>query len=352
MVKNTGNVLPLLYARWMNDFLDAPLPVEPRAVCAECHMIRQREIPCPSDAVFHPNTKCCTFMPEVPNFLVGAVLADTSTDGSAGREAFEKGALSQAVINPLGVFPTPEYTMNYRFNYRTFGQREGLRCPYYMVEAGGLCAVWQHRNSRCSTWFCTHERGSLSVVFWKYLDKLLAAVETALARWCLLRIDLGGQALTELIPASGDPVAGSKTVWGRWAGREREFFMECSRAVQVLQWADVMEIVGPETHMLARLVEDAFRKWQTFRIPQRLVRGQWKAETVVPGRKRVWTFSPFDPLDLDVATLDALILFDGCSATADIVQEIENRFGIRLEPTLLQRLCDVQILVPCDTSGV
>lgn len=352
MVKNTVSVLPPLYARWMDEFLGAPVPVEARSVCAECHMIRPREIPCPSDAVFHPNTKCCTFMPEIANFLAGAVLADASADVAAGREAFEKGALSQAVINPLGVFPTPEYTMNYRFNSRTFGQRETLRCPYYMAEPGGQCAIWQHRNSRCSTWFCTHDRGSLSVVFWKYLDKLLAAVEIALARWCLLQIDLDAHALTELIPASGEPVAGSKAVWGRWAGREREFFMECSRAVDSLHWVDVMEIVGPETHVLVRLAQDAFRKWQTFLIPQRLVRGPWKAETVMPGRKRVWTFSPFDPLDLDIALLDSLTLFDGCSDTYDVVQRIETNIGIRLEPALLQKLCDVQILVPCDTSGV
>lgn len=338
-----------LYARWILEFLGAPLPVEVRAKCADCSMIRPRAIPCASDAVFHPNTKCCTFMPELPNFLVGSVLDDPSPDSAAGRKFFEQQALARAVINPLGVFPTAEYSMLYRFNSRNFGRLESLRCPYYMVEADGACAIWRHRNGRCATWFCTHERGSVSVVLWKYLDRLLASVETSLARWCLLTLDLGSSALSELIPASGDPPAGSKSVWGRWAGREREFFVECSRAVRALSWNAVLEIAGPETHVLARLTRDAFRKWQSSVIPELLMRGAWKEETIVPGRLRVWSFSPFDPLELDSALLDALSLFDGTSRTQEVLQKMERERAIRLEPELLQKLCDVRILVEVES---
>jgi hypothetical protein len=261
---------------------------------------------------------------------------------------FEENAIARAVINPLGIFPTPEYSMLYRFNQRNFGMRESLRCPYYIAQDGGLCAIWKHRNGRCSTWFCKHERGSVSVVFWKYLDKLLSSVETALAKWCLLEVDPGSRALAELIPASGDPVAGSKTVWGKWAGNEREFFMACARAVECLSWSRIAEIVGPETHVLARLTRDAFEKLQSSAIPERLKQNAWTAEACGPSRRRVWTYSPFDPLELDNSLLDALSLFDGTRPTAEVIDAIQAGREIHIDTPLLQKLCDVRILIEAD----
>ena len=37
------------------------------------------------DLQFEPSTKCCTFLPELPNFLVGAMLADTDPAAAEGR---------------------------------------------------------------------------------------------------------------------------------------------------------------------------------------------------------------------------------------------------------------------------
>lgn len=328
----------------MDEFLGAPLPVEVRSTCSDCAMARRPEHACKSDIVFLPNTKCCTFTPELPNFLVGAVLADASPEAAAGRVAFERGALARGVINPLGVFPSTEYSRLYSFNKNNFGRLENLLCPYYMAEEGGLCAIWKHRNGRCSTWFCKHERGSVSVVFWKYIDRLLSAVETALARWCLLKMDLGSRALAELIPASGDPIKRS-SVWGNWAGREREFFMECASAVEALSWKEVWNITGPEIHVLARLTADSFREWQNPRIPERLRYIVWKVEHYGNLEYRVWGYSKFDPIDLSYAILEALPLFDGTRSTAENVARIESEFGIQLDNALLQKLCDVRILV-------
>lgn len=351
MAKHENSPLPDLYAEWMMDFLGGPLPVEVRATCNDCQMYKAREIPCKSDVVFHPNTKCCTFFPELPNFLVGAVLADSSEETARGKEFFERGAIARGVINPLGIFPTAEYSMSYGFNKDNFGQRESLKCPYYMAEEGGLCAIWKYRNGRCSTWFCKHERGTISVVFWKYLDRLLAAVERSISLWCLQKIDLGLRALTELIPASGAPIPGAKSVWGKYEGQEREFFISCAKAVRQLSWKDVLEIAGPETHVLARLVQDAFGKYNNPSVPPRLKCGAWKAERCGPSTMRVWTYSPFDPLELDTALLNALSYFDGRRSTAEALGCIQANPNLQLDSALLQKLCGVRILVEEEIDG-
>jgi len=71
--------LPVLYADLFPDFFRKEVPAETKATCAWCAM-------CPSSAsgavesvdgvsrLFRPDTKCCTYYPKLPNYLVGAIL--------------------------------------------------------------------------------------------------------------------------------------------------------------------------------------------------------------------------------------------------------------------------------------
>ncbi len=69
------STLPPLYAGWIDDLLGGPLPHESEATCEDCAM-RPSGPAAAGALVFAAETKCCTYVPEVPNFLVGRILDD------------------------------------------------------------------------------------------------------------------------------------------------------------------------------------------------------------------------------------------------------------------------------------
>lgn len=328
----------------MLEFLGKPLPAEIHATCHDCAMAPPNSGACGCDVVFRPELKCCTFMPDIPNFLAGAVLADESPEAAEGRALFDRNAEARAFVTPLGAFPPEHYSVLYKFNAGNFfGRSESLKCPYFIME-GGLCGIWRHRNGRCSTWFCRHERGAVGKNLWLRVDKLLSAVESSLAKWCLLQLDIGPDAMAAWIPPSGDPVPGTRGAWGEWAGKERELFRACWRLVEPLNWKQVMQITGPEIHVLARLAAEAFRQRQIHQIPARLRCGHINVEPMDGGISRVWAYSLMDSLDLNSTLVSCLSMFNG-NPTGETLMRLELEHGIRLEPDLLQKLCDFGILV-------
>src|SRR5262245_45338172 len=107
-----------------------------------------------------------------------------------------------------------------------------MRCPHYREDIGG-CGVWRHRSATCSTWYCKYDRGAVGMAFWDPLRDLLKAAEEALARWCLLELELDADALDGLTPERGEKPSPSApdldgaadptrygAVWGQWHGRE------------------------------------------------------------------------------------------------------------------------------------
>ena len=68
--------LPSLYAGWMDALLEGPIPAETNATCHDCAMSPPAEEAPGSTFLFKPASKCCTYWPALPNFLVGRILAD------------------------------------------------------------------------------------------------------------------------------------------------------------------------------------------------------------------------------------------------------------------------------------
>ena len=115
--------LPPLHARWMDAALVAPIPEEETATCNDCAMCKpkrgvgSRELP-PS---FNAEVKCCTFMPEMHNFLVGAVLDDPTTS-PAGRASVEARIAARAAVTPLGLLRTKAFHAAYNDGHESFGR--------------------------------------------------------------------------------------------------------------------------------------------------------------------------------------------------------------------------------------
>lgn len=313
--------LPPLYSRWIAQLLGTRLLSEPRATCSDCVMCRRMEPETPSDSRFQPGLKCCTYMPELPNYLVGAILLDDSLEFAAGRAQFERKAL-RATITPLGVTPPDVYHLLYKM--RTFGKSEVLLCPYYRDERGGECSIWKYRTARCATWFCKFERGRTGFELWQAVDHLLTAIEHSLAMRFAWRLG-----------ARPDRDASSQEAWGDWAGRARDFYSECFRQVQVLDWETVLTFAGEPAQSYARKAHRALRILNEVQLPQWVKKGTYQSEPLPGGGMRIWAYSKHDPVDISREAAETLEVVE---------REPVSETG--LDPALVLKLLDMHVLIP------
>jgi hypothetical protein len=352
-------MLPPLYARWVDGLLVGPIPEERTATCSDCVMCKQTNAAGSSSGVFfNPETKCCTFQPTLHNFLVGAVLADASSDTAPGRASVEARIAAGVSVSPLGLGRPSMVAARYELaGTEGFGKVRALRCPHYLEEGGGRCGVWRHRESTCATWFCKHDRGNTGKEFWWHLHELLRTVENSLARWAVLRLDVGAAALGALFAAGAPPIAtpqeldgspapgAQRRVWGNWWGREREFYLEAARLIEPLTWEEVATICGPETAIQVVLVREAYAKLVSDEIPERLRLGPVLIEPIDAERSRVVTYSTNDALDIPRRLVEVLHYFDG-RPTSEALDRLADEQRIKLQRELVRRLVDFNVLRP------
>lgn len=232
--------LPSLYDKWIRELLGRGVPKEERATCQSCPMVRSSSGD--GEAKFSSETKCCTYTPDLPNFLAGLVLADDDTAAATGRATLRARIERRTAVTPLSVGIPPSTAQVYgATGDSVFGRSLALRCPHYVADVG-RCSIWKHRNSVCMTWFCRYVRGPIGHQFWMQTKELFRAVESQLALLCaeeLLgdseqliavlaesRAALPERLADELVGPSSDRYA---ALWGSWTGREEEFFVKCSR---------------------------------------------------------------------------------------------------------------------------
>jgi len=323
--------LPPLYQMWMDRALGNPVYSEPRATCDECVMCTVPERPAFGDYRFNPNTKCCAYHPSLANFLVGAVLSDDDPGFAGAKDQFVRGALA-AKVSPIGVNPTDFTKLFYKV--KPFGKHERIRCPFYMHQMGGMCAIWKYRNGRCSTWFCKHDRGRAGFRFWNVLEEMLTFAEQKLATWCV-------EDLLIFRERSSD---WREDIWGNWCYREADFFVACWEKVQPIAWEQVLTIGGSELQSLVVKTKTTFEQLTLPNILEGPQKSNFRSEDVGNGIIRIWSYSPYNPVDLPREIVDALDLFDG-RPVETVVAQIENERGVRIDRALLNELADYQILV-------
>jgi hypothetical protein len=335
--------LPLVYERWLHSLLGRSNPQEPRATCDDCAMCPRPEEPREAAATyFEPDTKCCSFMPELPNHVVGRILADVSPENEPGRASTLARIRAGTAVTPLGLGSAPT---------------ERARCPHLVDgDRGARCGIHAHRNSACATWFCKHDRGEIGRSFWRATHRFLAAIEASLARHCLGVLDVGEESLALLIATQRtveevpyDPATQRPgLLWGRWASREPEFFVACAELVEPLSLAEVLAIGGPEVRLAATLLERAAAVLVEDAPLVQLRMGRLHQQAATAGVRRVATYSPLDPLDLPVDLLDVLHHFDGRPVAA-VLQDLAENAGIELDEALVRKLVDFRVLEPPET---
>lgn len=351
--------LPPLYAGWMVALLGGEIPTEREATCDDCAMCAGPDsAPAQSLTFFSPDTKCCTYQPSLPNFLVGRIVSDTSPEAAAGRETVEARMAARVGVTPLGVRCPPTYSLLYHYGAtRGFGHSRSMRCPHYLEE-GGRCGVWRHRSAVCATWFCKHVRGAVGRHFWNLLYRLLTAIENDLAWWCVLELGMGRN-LEPLLAPSEQPsgielsaadldqtadVEAYRLVWADWSGREAAFYTECGRLVDALTWDEVSSIVGPETRALATLAKRAYQDLLDTTLPARLKVGPFRVLSSDRSTTQIASYSGNDPLAVPTEVVPCFSLFDG-RPKREVVREIESKHHLRFTDGFLRKLTDFNVLV-------
>ncbi len=348
--------LPPLYARWAAD-MNLDLAPEPLATCDACVMLRPAADARPEGVYFDEATKCCTYQPALPNFLVGRILADRQAPADRGREVLLRRLAHREGVTPLGVEPSAVMRDLYLATTHagTFGRTPELVCPHFAPGATHNCGIWRHRNATCATWHCKHARGATGWRAWRRLRELLALVEARLARWCAVEVGLGLEGLANLLAlsdASGRPEERApstperayKQAWGPWAGREVDFFEACAERVGQLGWEDVVRVCGADAALGLALCRHAAAAVTTTLTSTLRAADFELGPADSHGAQAVSGYSPYDPLVLPAELVAALRAFDG-RPTAEVLAELE-RGGLSLDDGLVSALVDFDLLLP------
>jgi hypothetical protein len=332
------------YGALLPDVFDGPAIVEARATCGDCAM-------CPSPGVdaarglvvehFLPSTKCCTYHPTLPNFLVGALLSDFNPDMADGRRRIVEAVARGEGVTPLGIAPPAEYARRYREERPTsFGRSEVLLCPYY-ARSTGSCSIWRHRESVCTTFFCKHTLGATGHSFWMGLRAYLEHVEAALAR----------DAAAHLVPEAHSGASG----WGEWRGREVDLYIACADHVRRLDRGAFAEIVDGETErttepaaMLLKTVVDRHSAAVDLRAAHasHLVLNRRLHVVGADAGVAVTVDNRYDSVFLSDTLFEALKEFSSSEPARAVQARLRRDHGVDLPDEMVSKLAILGILLP------
>lgn len=327
--------LPDPYADWLRTLCGGPLPQERRATCDDCVM-------CAPDVVggneFAPSSKCCTYVPRLPNFMMGRILNDTSLE--EGRQTVLARLGMGIGVSPLGleVSAADQAAYDAIVSNDAFGRSAALRCPHYLDD--GRCGVWRNRNGVCSTWFCKHESGALSQTFWETVQLMFTELERVVGYWVARRVRW---------PEGVDDVFESDKQlfaldWGPHADDAAGFYSACAAEFAKLDWRRVRQIGDANFDRLCAAVQSAYAVIKG-PLPKRLcAAGDLEVFPRADGQVDVLAYSATDPMTLSGALFDDLESFDG-RRVLDVMADLKAR-GVEIDLDLVAQLRAFEVLKP------
>jgi Fe-S-cluster containining protein len=296
-------MMPRIYERLLPPFFDTLAPAEPKASCSNCAMCAPAE-PVAGVTYFRSDTKCCTYQPTLPNYLVGAILADTEPAMAEGQRRVREHIASRVGVTSRWLAPSRKRLAIFNAaRDASFGRSTVLRCPYYEPN-GGLCTVWRHRESVCSTFFCKYAAGADGQAFWRAVEWYLRQVERGLARHAidviapeLLEPQRGpAQMSIEELEDRPPSDADYASFWGAWQGREAELYEKAYEVVRALSMEDVARIAGAGEELAA--LEATHAKLVSPRLPDKLRLDLYRPPIETADGVVVGTYSAYEPIQL------------------------------------------------------
>lgn len=255
-------VLPEVYQKFLDRKILNLDIAETKATCDNCLRARDKRFPYSYEA----NLKCCTFVPFIPNFAVGGILAQKLD----GHKVIEKMIEESRFALPLGIFPDFDY--QYRFinkKQHDFGNRKDLLCHYYDTEKN-RCSIWEFRGVVCTTFFCRSDYGKSGQNLWTEMKEYLSYVEMALAEDCLVMKDFSPRDISDQLvflnkrefskaekTLKSIPANDLKPFWNGYKDVQ-EFYLSCYELVQKQTRKSFREILGEQGLNLEKRVIESY----------------------------------------------------------------------------------------------
>jgi hypothetical protein len=351
--------LPSLYGSLLPSLFDESVPRETRATCDDCVMCQpQPDLPKELELkTFRPDTKCCTYHPNLPNYLVGAILASDDAPMAEGRKRIREKIARGVGVTPRGILVPRKYALFYDQASQFFGRTDAMKCPYYYE---GGCSVWRYREGVCTTFFCKYERGETSKRFWESLKSYLALVEFKLSLYAAAELEKdpvrvtawwdawdGKGPLTVADLEDRAPTESERrATWGEWFGREEAFYLACYEKVAALDAAKFQSLLGIEESYLRQRLGFTRDGASRADIPRRL-----KRNPDLCAIRRGDSYVCANPLNRgDAFEVHALIYplldrFDGERDAMSVWRDIAVEKRLDLPSDLLKKLYYLGVLV-------
>lgn len=351
-------LFPELYEKLLPELMAESVPSEQKADCANCVM--SQPDPALGGAqkhLFRADTKCCTFHPKLPNYLVGGLLSDPRASLSEGQGRIRQRIAAQKGVTPWFIGPSVLDQHLYDAAKGSFGKARRLRCPYY-AEEGGNCSIWAYREAVCSTWYCKYDAGQDGLDFWMSTKRTMALVEKQLARYAMLKIDAemvfddmaaDFYSRDQLSPAELDDAAPEEALYARlwrgFLGREEEFYKRCYEIVRGLSAADVSRLLGLDGEIKLGEFRRRLEAATLETLPERLVfNNKTMVRWLADGDVALAAYSEYDALALPGAVYPLLVAFDGRSSTAETRARLRSQFQADIGDEILLTLYRHRIL--------
>jgi len=352
------NQFPALYQGLLPEIMNLRIPQETKANCSHCTMVHEQSaVGCLQKHQFRADTKCCTYHPRLPNYLVGALLNDERPSLAEGRLRMRAKIDNRTGVTPWWIGPSVLERHLYEQVRGAFGKTARLRCPFY-EEVQGNCTVWAYRESVCSTWYCKYDAGKDGLQFWTTLKGYMGHVENHLARFAMMTIDseyvLDDHAMAfylrqdlskEDLDGVGPDASSYARLWRHYEGRQEDFYRECAGIVQALSPAEVRQILGLDGDIKAA---DTKRRHETIlmgKLPAKLCfNPNATVRWLENGEVALGAYSEYDALALPGESYRMLQAFDGVSSTEETRQKIRTQFQTDFSDDILLTLYRYRIL--------
>ena len=348
--------IPDFYHPFLPELFQHEIPPEPFADCHNCPMIDEKEELTGSDMAkpFSPATKCCTYTPRIPNYMVGAILADSEKSMFSGIKRIQERIKSREGIIPNGVYPTKKYHDYYMENAeKEFGNSKSLRCPYYIHDKYN-CTIWKYREAICSFWFCKHLASDTGADFWKSMIKYFKTIQesflvVATQDSGLFPVDLYGDNSYYQLHVNENPTVRKKEyskIWGKWEGREEQFYIRCYEVVINLS-AHQQKNLFSDGEKLERELETKLHELEF--IPDLLIADKNTIEAINGNSYQIEVNSFIRPINKTIAwsfQLPKYVMdyFDGKNRTNQIIKKLQENYNTTLDPEIIIALYRHNIL--------
>jgi hypothetical protein len=360
--KQIRDYIPPFYHRFLPTFFEKEIPAEIFARCGNCPMTAsdRKEMESELSRPFSPETKCCTFIPRLPNFFAGAVFTDKET--KTGRDLLRIRIGRKQGIFPQGIYPDKKYRLLYEFGRKNgFGKSSLLKCPYF-IQGEFNCSLWKYRESICSTWFCKYLGAETGRVFWYEMRDFFKLIQEKMVEHAIRELGL------TVIPPYGDDEQLSvedlddlpmhrqeyQRRWQHWEGREEAFYIRCFEIISRKKVHDFNLIIGSEYRERMNSLEEKFHRMVSF--PEILqVNPEYVLEEAIPDKYRLRLRSWIDrndtvityAFDVPKSVIDT---FRGGKNTAYALNELSEKSGIQLGKDLIIALFQHGILTSGETG--